>query len=450
MRQRNTRHPQTEVKHELMAAFKRRRGPIIINGLARKASRLGSANFHSWFVHVDCGAYEGRYEGNTVDELLGRTPAKKAYGTPLLGIQALDEVTAQGKRRNLAIDTVAVLFEADSRIFDTLVRNLKDERYSDRLAVNPSTLVKRAGIINVVHGDYLDYRYPVKELLAQRHTFGFVSIDPYGARGLPYSFVQSLAELPHVDLMINFPLWDLYKKGRAFGADTLTTPANVKRIPAFDDMFGTEKWRNACREIIDGEDLERALAELYLDQLHAIDEHRNNREYRLVAKYLPLHFPTDDREIFLLYFVTHDPYGALVLNEEIWKAGLHERLRRWEMQQGLILARKQRKGQIHLPGDLAPAVNLVPPEPPKRIIDRQGLAELVWQKGIDHGRILTLHALYSALANQLFSQAEIDSALRDLRQANRCRFQGTLSKRTTLEFIQIADEMIAAQGELSA
>src|SRR5207247_1885367 len=129
------------------------------------------------------------------------------------------------------------------------------------------------------------------------------------------------------------------------------TPEEQEYCDRYDRMFGSQRWRaivermsstiwdDAIKELpLDEQDLaearglEEELAGLYRDSLLAADP-------SVIVKSIRLLFPAHNLSMYYLYLTTHNPYGALKMNELIWEANLLE----YRLRERLKQAKKQAK-----------------------------------------------------------------------------------------------------------
>ena len=417
MRQRATRDTQTQVKHELMAAYLLRWACIIIKGLARQAAGRGRVGFQSHLIYLDTCSYRGTYSGDTGD-WLERGAAGQVLGSPLLGIKALDDARSLANRARLTVETTAILFEQDPVIFAELVANLQAAGHRDRLVINPPTIEPLAGRIIVVNDNYLAHGEHLLDVLGRRHTFSFALLDPYGPTGIPYAVVSALARLPHADVMLNLPMYDWYKKTAGLRRG-LAVANEAAMLTNYDAMCGTSAWRGLADEH-DGQALEDALVAFYGSRLRAADRD-------LVVKHIRLQFKDRDRTMYYLFILTHDVTGALTLNEVIEEAELAEYELRWHYRQARAISRRREAGQLALFGPIAP------PAPDARVVDIVDLADAIWAACA--GRQLTCKGVLAEFANDSYFIAEIHRALRRLRREGKATFTGDLFNATLIQFV---------------
>src|SRR5690348_12599267 len=91
LKQRDT---QTEVKHRILSEYLDAWAGIITNGLARQAALVQArgGSFRCRLMYVDGFAHKGRYDGDRTEVLRKGAPDVPTWGSPILGIKALDRV----------------------------------------------------------------------------------------------------------------------------------------------------------------------------------------------------------------------------------------------------------------------------------------------------------------------------------------------------------------------
>lgn len=411
MRHRSDRQPQSQAKHHLLARYLTRWAAIILNGpIARAGHRVHA--WHTWLCYVDTCAYRGAYAGDA-----GAGPgAAPVFGSPVLGIQALDRAREGAGASGLPVSTVAVLFERDPATFAALVTTLCHAGYGARLEINPPDLIAAPGKIIAINDDYLSWLARLQRLLATQYMFSFVLYDPYGASGVPFRAVRDLVMLGRVDAMINFPWYDVQVHG--VGAVKHAQAAEAARLGQFDALYGGDEWRLPALQLAESE-REEALVTLYHQALQAITSHRHDPRDRLTVKRLGLRHADRERTLYCLFLVTHDPIGALAMNGVIEEAGWAERLARWHCNQ---------ERQLHFFGALPDMA----PRPEARALEVPMVATRVW-RAAGAGPVQR-RELVRRLAQTDLHLGDIDRALRYLRQQGNARFDGDLRHETTIIF----------------
>ena len=211
-----------------------------------------------------------------------------------------------------------------------------------------------------------------------------------------------------------------------------------KLLQNYNEMFGDEKWQSIVREL-DSSDMRRGqeslavapqtaaaikAGTLELDLMNAYKRSLLSVDKALTVKSIGLHFPDKNRTMYYLYLTTHDPTGALKLNEVLSEAGYQEHELRWNLMQ----AKRQPEGQptlFDMPAAPAPPLQ-APPRATSEEIGKHILALL-------GGRTLTRRDIYSVFADEPYFATEIDKALRNLRRQKKASFEGDLRHKTTIK-----------------
>jgi three-Cys-motif partner protein len=80
-----------------------------------------------------------------------------------------------------------------------------------------------------------------KTLLTKAYRYHFAYMDPFGPVGLKWSTIEALAELPHVDLLIHFPIGAIKRNVKQW--------LPLEKMTILDEFLGTRKWRNRHTEL---------------------------------------------------------------------------------------------------------------------------------------------------------------------------------------------------------
>ncbi len=413
----------TQVKHLILTDYLAAWRGIILAGLSKTAQvRLPKGlPFHSRLVYVDGFSYKGQYLGDADNLLRGTASTDPTWGSPILGVQALDKAKQHARERfGFHVETAAILVERDRQNRADLLESLRAAGVSDRVVDNPRVLSPRDGEIVVLQADFRE-RYPeVIDLVNVAYTKSFVFLDPYGFPSIPYEMVRRFVALPHADVMINWPFLDVQRKQGRLNRCWEAVRNDATRDD-LDASFGTDRWweigeqdcQNTAAEDQAG-DWEGRLAEFYLRRLEAADP-------SVAVKHIRLSFPRGDRTIFYLYLTTHNPTGALTLNEVLDKADLSQYRLKWNRQQDKYVLRKLTAGQ----GSLFDTEPLKPPPPAAdqhsvSIPDLAAGIERVWRD-----RLTTRKEVYRSLVNSDVYAGEIDRALTHLKKAGLAEFDST-------------------------
>jgi len=402
---------QTKVKHLILSDYMGAWSGIILSGLSNSArARLKRGlSFESRLVYVDGFSYKGCYSRD-VEQLPNESKtAGPVWGSPILGVQALDRAREQARTRyEFDVDTAAILVEQDSGTFQDLLENLRMAGLSDRVVVNPTVIAPRDREIVVLRADFR-HRYPeILDVLRSQYTKSFVLLDPRGVAGIPYEMVRQFVSLPSADVMIN---WAYLNFQRRAGQENEAIQLSL------DAMFGGAVWR-VLDENRGGtepdEDRDARLARFYRDQLQQVDPDA-------VIKYTRLDFPDRNRTMFYLFLTTHDPTGALKLNEVLDDARLAQVRMRWNRARDKYVRRQEALGQKSL-FEMA-ALRAPAPTPGSRNVDIGKLSTDIH----DHfsGQSVFRPDVYRLLANSEVYASEVDRALTLLKRNNRAEFDST-------------------------
>jgi len=432
------RNTQTRVKHEILSRYLDTWGGIIVSGLRNARPRPRH------FVYVDCFSFTGRYSGEKEDEIQQRQ-AKEVFGSPIIGINALDKLLAHSQKMGVDIRVSSILVERDKKVFNGLKESLQLAGFRNRIEETNDFSRLKNGQIAVVNTDATQI---VDELLAyttQPDTWAFYLVDPYGPSGIPYEFVKKIVSKEKHDVMINFIFEDLLRKTGMCLKENPTS-SEKQLVDYWTKAFGGDWWKEIARQTLLAEEenkyLKEALGEygegivVNPEQMVEVKEQRFVSAYRdvlhsmdnsLVTKLVNLRFGDKERTMFYLFLTTHDPSGALELNKILYEAKYLE----YELRYRLNIAKKT-----------APPANqmfLIPPEeikvPEYERMPRPRSEEI--ESHILHrflGQTLSRKDVYYELAHTDFFPTEIDKALRHLRNTEKAEFDGDLNHRTIIKF----------------
>jgi three-Cys-motif partner protein len=432
------RNTQTRVKHEILSSYLDTWGGIIVSGLRNARPRARH------FVYVDCFSFLGRYSGEKEEQIQNRE-TKEVFGSPVIGINALDKLLVHSKKMGVDIRVSTILVEKEKKIFNGLKETLLLAGYQNRIEETKDFFKLRNGQIAIVNADATQI---IDELLAyttQPDTWAFYLIDPYGPSGIPYDFVKKIVSKDKHDVMINFIYEDLLRKT---GMCLKERPSSSERqlVDYWTKAFGGEWWKEIARQTLLAEEDNRYLREavgeygegmvINPEQLIEIKEQKFISAYRdvlhsmdksLVTKLVNLRFGDKERTMFYLFLTTHDPSGALELNRILYDAKYLE----YELRYRLSIAKKT-----------APPANqmfLIPPEEIKvpeyeRVPRPQSndIESYIFNRFC--GQTLSRKEVYYELTHTDYFPSEIDKALRHLRNNNKAKFEGSLGHRTNITF----------------
>lgn len=432
------RNTQTRVKHEILSRYLDTWGGIIVSGLRNARPRPRH------FVYVDCFSFIGRYSGEKEDEIQQRE-VKDVFGSPVIGINALDKLLAHSQKMGVDIRVSSVLVERDKKVFNGLKETLQLAGYGNRIEETNNFSKLKNGQIAIVNADATQIADELLAYTNQPDTWAFYLVDPYGPSGIPYEFVKKIVSKDKHDVMINFIYEDLLRKTGMCLKENPTSSEKLL-VEYWTKAFGGDWWKDIARQTLLAEEDNRYLREalgeygeeivVNPEQLVEVKEQKFVSAYRdvlhsmdksLVTKLVNLRFGDKERTMFYLFLTTHDPSGALELNKILYEAKYLE----YELRYRLNVAKKN-----------APPANqmfLIPPEeikvpeyermprPKSEEIESHILSRFL-------GQTLSRKDVYYELAHTDYFPAEIDKALRHLRNNGKAEFDGSLSHRTIVKF----------------
>jgi three-Cys-motif partner protein len=437
------RSTQTQVKHEILARYLDAWGGIIINGLCHaKHQRVWQ------FVYVDCFAYKGKYAGDQENIFRHDATTGPVYGSPIIGLRALDKLAAYATSLGIQVVTNTVLIEKDPANYRDLHDTLQECGLSGRIQETLKFSSLDNGEIAMVRDDATKLGDKLTAYTIRPGIWAFYLIDPYGPSGIPYDFVRKIVKGNHHDVMINLIYEDLVRKtGMALNKGL--GPTHKQLVDHWKNAYGNALWdqivvktlvdiRDHCywRDVLGGiplddmedtvimtdeqlaEAKERAFVFGYQQTLESMDP-------RIAIKLSALQFPDRDRTMFYLFLTTHDPTGALLINQKLYEAKLLE----YELRYKFNTLRHIPCGQMSFwdpvqnvprpPTDERPAIEIIANEIYRRL----------------QGKILTRKGVYICLADSLFFPTEIDSALKLLKRQGRLLYDGSkLTHHTQMQF----------------
>lgn len=425
------RDTQTRVKHLILAEYLDAWSGIIVHGLrshAQKARNLGKP-FKIHLVYVDGFAGCGMYGGDHGDLLLQRTDCP-VFGSPIIGVQGLDKIKRFAwENYGLHAETNAILVEIDSTSFKTLCQSLKLAGLSDRIKTTARFELLRDGEIAVLNYDFHEVVERALEYTAD-YTFAFFLLDPRGPKGIPFDIVRPIITRQRTDVMINFPYQDLHKKAGILLGEGMDLRRQAL-IGNYTRMFGSEEWKGIYRDAYHSSSkikerrriVETALVNHYEDVLQSADA-------ELLVKQVGLRFPDRDRTMFYLFLTTHDPTGALKLNEILDQAKVREHALRLQYQDARELARTRQVGQIDFL-ELVPCFH-AEELPGGRHVDIAAIAEILYQRF--QGQTVQFRQVAGSMANSPYYFGEIKKALTHLKRTDRAKYKRLSSLNSKIQF----------------
>jgi len=413
------RSTQTVVKHEILEEYANRWASIICYGLKKSYDSMRARGYADTFsvnlTYVDCFAHVGRYHDP-------KDPRGWTEGSPLIGINALRAIQEHAKA-NIGFEPNirAVLFEVETAYYQALLESLAAAGLSTRITTSSYLSQLPAGQIAVINDDYRNHLAELEALLALRYNWTLMLLDPYGPKAMELDVVGRLVSQPRTDVIINFPYQDLHKKT---GSVRRKTPEHEKHLKYYDALYGDETWRDIANRLGSQSDImETALVQEYARRLE-------NADIDVTVKSIPLRFQDKERTMFYLFLTTHDPTGALAINETLYEAKQEETAYRveWKTEQ-------DQERTIQASGGLAqlPLFETAEPTRDSRPAIEQ-IANDIFTKC--RGETLEYKEVMKRLVDTVYFPEEVKSAVRHLRKNKLASFTGDLRINTTIVFVQ--------------
>lgn len=411
---------QTKVKHIILERYLKAWGGIIINGSRygiQKARQKGVQNAGLHFIYVDCFAGCGQYMGELEDQEKG-LPLTPVSGSPIIGIEALDGLVEYGSKEGVPVRVTTILIESSANNYNSLKSLLIEKGLSDRIheSIDFANLPNKG--IALVHNDSTNLADNLLSYTkSSNYTYAFYLLDPWGPTGIPLRIVRRIISQKKHDVLINMPYQDLHKKSGIVGKQQLSS-TEVNLLRNYDEMFGNQNWHSIVQNWQESEAASRQAGELELELANYYRNVLYNADNQLSVKSIPLRFPDRDRTMFHLYLTTHDPNGALQMNQIMLDAGYAERHLRWQLQ---YLKKTHGGRQLGLfnPTQIAPELN-----PSERDYTDE-IAQKIQNRF--SGRSTNRRQIYQYLADELYLPGEINQALSKLKREKKARFDGSPS-----------------------
>jgi three-Cys-motif partner protein len=447
------RKTQTRVKHTILSKYLDKWTSIIFNGLLHQAklARSQGRAFDLHFVYVDCFSYLGRYAGELEDAIQNRQP-QLAFGSPIIGIQALDKLVDYGRTAGVEVRVNAILIEQDAEKFRELLRTLNIAGLKSRVRETTNFTNLANGEIAVINSNAIELSQNLLSYTTSGYTWAFYLLDPHGPSGIPYDFVQSIVKQNHHDVMINFMYEDLIRKAGMILSENLE-PKHQQLVENWTNAFGSEQWKEVVKitlqeirehrswrdDVLWGVPLDdmneeglltdKQLAELKERRL--VNLYRNvlrNMDPQLAVKLVNLQFPDKERTMFYLFLTTHDATGALSLNKILEDAKYLE----YELRYRFRIAKK-----VASPDQL-PLISVEPHVPAPIGFSRPTIEEIaddIMQRL--RNQAVDRRGVYRELADEIYFPDEVDKALKLLRSTGQASYNNPLQHSTKISFSKI-------------
>lgn len=439
-KEKDIRETQTKSKHVILEQYLKAWYGIIFWGLKNKEMRSVPR-----FVYVDGFAWKGKYEDGDLDDPKGIP----VYGSPIIGIRAMDALAKYAIEHNRQIFTNTILVEKNKKRFNSLLETLSDLGYENRIRETTAFYELREGEIAVVNADVTTLEQQLIGFTDRLDTWAFYLLDPFGGSGIPYDFVKTIVQGKNHDVMINFIYEDFLRKtGMVFSKTQL--PQHRHLVEIWKEVFTDDIWKNRILALLEQIDAHKKINaalgmsisfknadgdSLTNEELKALKEEifvsgyvdtLKNMDRDMVIKFIALRYPNRERTMLYLFLTTHDPTGALTLNKVLNEAHLLE----YELRLKVNMANRIRAGQLSFLPDLNVDV-----EKDKQSLsrpDKDEIAKCILEKFKDC--TATKKQVYQALVETDYFPNEIDKALRHLRKKGFARFQGKFTHYTEIEF----------------
>ena len=203
----------TRVKHEILEKYLK--GWVTIMG-----------KYHKRICYFDGFAGRGEYEGGFP-------------GSPVITMRVGNDL------KEYVEEMVCFFIERDRDNFENLEVVTEKEKKE----------CPHCKIYNI-HGEFATVIEGLIKNVGPKLAPSFFFIDPFGFKGIPFKLIKDILSIPRTEVFITFMYRDI---GRFLIID------NVEEV--FDDLFGTEKWREILKEDFKGVKREHALRDLYINQL---------------------------------------------------------------------------------------------------------------------------------------------------------------------------------------
>jgi len=410
------RSTQTKCKHIILDNYLKKWCGIIFLGL-----RHGKMTSVPRFVYVDCYSYKGIYTGGDCD-----VPNNKSvYGSPIIGIKALDELRNISIKQSYPIETYSILLEKDKSCYQTLLDTLSDLGYEDRIKTSNNFSNLNNNDILVLNEDSTEIIGELLLFTNRKDTWAFYLLDPF--HSIPYDFVKPILRGKNHDVMINF-IYERFIRdfGILFSDKATKQQQNIAENwklmfePAiWDNIFSTQLIDRISGKFLTPREKEKLFIESYYESLKSMDS-------GVSIKFIDLQYPNRKRTMLYLFLSTHDPTGALSLNKVLYDTKLLEH----EIRHQARAIEPMRKGQLSL-FELKSVIgkNKIP-RPSK-----EDIASNIYNQFA--GKETNLKEIYNHLTDTDFFAEEVKSSIRFLKNQCLCTYEGNkLTHRVKIRFNQ--------------
>jgi len=416
----DVRPTQTKVKHQILDEYLKAWTGIIFWGIRHSRKFVSTS---PRFVYVDAFSFKGKYTGGDMD-----SPRKDSvYGSPVIGIQRLDKFTKYASKNGMPVITNVILLEKNPETYQLLKETLEEIGVGHRVRETTDFGSLRNGEIAVANVDATKMGDKLIAYTSQQYIWSFYLLDPWGPSGIPYEFVQKIVSAPRHDVMINF-IYIAFQKNLGLIRKQQLGPREQSKLDLWEKVFGPEIWSKIVyayrNKLLTGKrektEVTQGSVVKYLDTLQSMDP-------EIAVKLTALQFPDKRREMLYLFLTTHDPTGALKLNEVLAEARLLE----FELRHRARIAKPIRRGQMSLfPFDeISSGIESLDSSRP----DIEEIGNTIMK--LFAGQTVQLKYIYKKLADTDYFPGEVQKTLKILRRKKRANFEGSaLSNRTWITF----------------
>lgn len=365
------------------------------------------------FVYVDCFSYKGIYPEGDCDEPI----AEPVYGSPIIGIRALDDLQKISWENDYPVETYTILIEEDKSTYDCLIENLKSLDYGPRLKTSGPLSNLRSNDIFVINKDSTEFLNELISFTDRRDTWSFYLLDPFGP-GIPYNFVKPIIQGNNHDVMINLIYFDLARKSGMLFSDKINSQ-HEQQISRWKNVFEPDIWhddiysklavQHATNFDLLPKDREEIFFEGYYNTLKITAPDAN-------VKFIKLRFPDRERSMLHLFLTTHDPTGALAMNKVLYDTELLEN----ELRHKISMAGEVRAGQKSF---ITPDFGLDSTSNKKPRPTKKQIANRIYTQF--SGKTTNRREIYRFLVDTDYFDNEVDKALRLLKSDQKCHYDGS-------------------------
>jgi three-Cys-motif partner protein len=408
----NERDTQTKVKHEILDQYLKKWGFIIRTGLRNYFAQRPESRkqFKGRFIYVDYFAYSGIYTEN----------GKEVYGSPILGVQALDEIKKSFSTYSTGLSPTitAILFEEDTSTFNRLITTLQGLGYANRIKHADQITSLGDGDIAVIKGDSSQYVDRILKFIDRvSPTYSFHFIDPYGTKGVERNNIEKIVSKKGADCIINMMLNPIYRWATGIANKTELNPTEQAHAGNLDKFYGSSVWRDIGQSVESGilsrQEAERQLVDEFVKILHGADPN-------ITVKQIPLQFQDREQTIYHLFLTTHDPTGAFTMNEILTDARIREYDYRVEKRQ---MKMQPQTTPFHFFTELPDQKRPTEPQP-----DIDHLGEQIYANC--RGRTMKFREILHEMVKSPYLLSDVKEALGNLRKQERATFEGRPSRLT--------------------